>query len=138
MHALLASNSIDSEYYPTLARLLFTVGKELQDESGVRLSPGAKKVIACVGCNPVVNAKEEIDRATIAMIPAQERLVEAVYGVNPNTAVALITNYPYAINWMQAHVPAIVTTASGSQDLGSGLAAVLLGDAAPAGRLPMT
>ena len=38
VHALLASNSIDSEYYPTLARLLFTVGKELQDESGVRLS----------------------------------------------------------------------------------------------------
>ncbi len=107
-------------------------------ERAKALAAEVKKVIACVGCNPVVNAKEEIDRATIAMIPAQERLVEAVYGVNPNTAVALIANYPYAINWMQAHVPAIVTTASGSQDLGSGLAAVLLGDAAPAGRLPMT
>ncbi len=38
LHALLASNSIDREYYPTLSRLLFTVGRELRDESGLTLS----------------------------------------------------------------------------------------------------
>ena len=38
IHALLASNSIDPDYYPTLARLLFSVGKELREESGLRLS----------------------------------------------------------------------------------------------------
>jgi len=98
----------------------------------------AKKVIVALGCNPMVNAKEEIDRSTIDMIPLQEKLVEAVYGVNPNVAVVLITNYPYAINWMQEHVPAILTNATGSQDLGNGLAAALFGEANPAGRLPMT
>ena len=102
------------------------------------LAKKAKKVIVAVGCNPVVNAKEEIDRSTIEMIPLQEKLVEAVYEANPNTAVVLITNYPYAINWMQDHVPAILMNATGSQDLGNGLAAAIFGEANPAGRLPMT
>ena len=98
----------------------------------------AKKVIVALGCNPVMNAKEEIDRSTIEMIPLQEKLLEAVYEANPNVAVVLITNYPYAVNWMQEHVPAILMNATGSQDLGNGLAAAIFGEANPAGRLPMT
>ena len=107
-------------------------------ERAKALAKKAKKVIVALGCNPVVNAKEEIDRSTIDMIPMQEKLVEAVYEANPNTAVVLITNYPYAVNWMQAHVPAILLNATGSQDLGSGLAAAIFGETSPAGRLPMT
>ena len=102
------------------------------------LAKSAAKVIVAVGCDPVINAKEEIDRSTIAMIPMQEKLTEAVYDANPSTAVVLIANYPYAIGWMQEHVPAILTNATGSQDLGHGLAAALFGLSSPAGRLPMT
>ena len=102
------------------------------------LSKKAKKVIVALGCNPVMNAKEEVDRSTIEMIPLQQKLLEAVCEVNPNVAVVLLTNYPYAINWMQEHVPAILTNATGSQDLGNGLAAAIFGEANPAGRLPMT
>ena len=107
-------------------------------ERAKALAAKANKVIVAVGCNPVVNAKEEIDRSTIEMIPLQEKLVEAVYEANPNVAVVLITNYPYAINWMQAHVPAILTNATGSQDLGHGIASAIFGETNPAGRLPMT
>ena len=87
-------------------------------ERATEIAKKAKKVIVALGCNPMMNAKEEIDRSTIEMIPLQEKLLEAVYAVNPNVAVVLITNYPYAINWMQEHVPAILTNATGSQDLG--------------------
>ncbi|MBR4457478.1 MAG: glycoside hydrolase family 3 C-terminal domain-containing protein [Clostridia bacterium] len=100
------------------------------------LAAKAKKVIVALGCNPVVNAKEEIDRSTIGMIPLQEKLVEAVYEANPNTAVVLIANYPYAINWMQAHVPAILLNATGSQDLGNGLASAIFGGDEPGGAAP--
>ncbi len=107
-------------------------------ERAKALAKKAKKVIVALGCNPMMNAKEEIDRSTIEMIPLQQKLLEAVYGVNPNVAVVLITNYPYAVNWMQEHVPAILMNATGSQDLGNGLADAIFGDANPAGRLPMT
>ena len=107
-------------------------------ERARELAGKAKKVIIALGCNPVMNAKEEIDRSSIDMIPLQQKLAEEVYAVNPNAAVVLITNYPYAINWMQEHIPAILTNATGSQDLGNGLAAAIFGEASPAGRLPMT
>ncbi len=107
-------------------------------ERAKALATKAKKVIVVLGCNPVVNAKEEIDRSTIAMIPLQEKLVEAVYEANQNVAVVLIANYPYAINWMQEHVPAILLNATGSQDLGHGIASAIFGETNPAGRLPMT
>ncbi|MER1993887.1 MAG: glycoside hydrolase family 3 C-terminal domain-containing protein [Eubacteriales bacterium] len=102
------------------------------------LARKAKKVIIALGCHPMMNAKEEIDRSSIDMIPLQEKLAEAVYEVNPNTAAVLITNYPYAVNWLQEHVPAILVNATGSQDLGNGLADAIFGEANPAGRLPMT
>lgn len=38
LHAFLSSNTTDSAYYPALAELLFGVGRELMDETGVRLS----------------------------------------------------------------------------------------------------
>ena len=98
----------------------------------------ADKVIVALGCNPVINAKEEIDRKSIEMIPSQQKLLEAIYDVNPNVVVVLMTNYPYAVNWMEEHVPAILMNATGSQDMGYGLAAALFGDSAPAGRVPMT
>ncbi len=102
------------------------------------LARKAGKVIVALGCHPMMNAKEEIDRDTIEMIPLQEKLLEAVYEANPNVAVVLMTNYPYAVNWMQEHVPAILTNATGSQDMGHGLAEAIFGEANPAGRLPMT
>ncbi len=102
------------------------------------LAAKAKKVVVALGCNPMMNAKEEVDRSTIDMIPVQQRLLEAVYAVNPYVVVVLMTNYPFAIGWMREHVPAILMNATGSQDMGHGLAAALFGEANPAGRLPMT
>ena len=58
--------------------------------------------------------------------------------MNPNTIVALISNYPYAIGELEKKVPAILLSASGSQELGHGIEDVLTGKAAAAGRLNMT
>ena len=38
LHSFLSSNTTDASYYPTLARLLFTTGRELMDETGMQLS----------------------------------------------------------------------------------------------------
>lgn len=103
-----------------------------------KLAGKAQKVVVAVGCNPVINSKEEIDRSTLALPPSQEFLVKKIREVNPDTAVVLLTNYPYAIGGMEREVPAILCSASGSQEMGNGIAAVLSGRAVPAGRLPMT
>lgn len=95
-------------------------------------------VILVAGCNPLINSKEEIDRIDLDLPPYQERLIKQVHKVNPKVILVLITNYPYAIRWEKKSIPAIMTTASGSQELGNAIAAVLFGEASPSGKLPMT
>lgn len=104
----------------------------------VKMAAAAERAIVVIGSNPVVNSKEEIDRTTLALPPAQQKLVDSVLEVNPNTVVVLVTNYPYSICEMNKKVPAILYSASGSQELGNGIGAVLTGKVSPAGRLPMT
>ncbi len=79
---------------------------------------------------------ESSDRASLTL--EQEDLIRAVYQVNPKTVVILVASAPYAINWTQENVPAILHTSHGSQEEGTGLADVLFGDYNPAGRLVQT
>ena len=57
---------------------------------------------------------------------------------NPKTVMVLVSNFPFAINWSQENVPAIVHLTNNSQELGNGLADVIFGDINPAGRTTQT
>ena len=87
-------------------------------------------------CDTPSNGREAVDRKTIVL--EQEELVKAVYAANPHTIEVLISSFPYAINWSQQHIPAIVHLTQNSQELGHGLADVLFGKVSPAGRLVQT
>ena len=87
-------------------------------------------------CDTPSNGREAVDRKTIVL--EQEDLVKAVYAANPHTMEVLISSFPYAINWSQQHIPAIVHLTQNSQELGHGLADVLFGKYSPAGRLVQT
>lgn len=107
-------------------------------ESACQLAEGRDTVILALGCNPMINAKEEVDRSTIKLPPAQEQLMDALYQVNPNIVLVLFSNYPYAVCGAQQKLPAIVWSATGSQDMGTAMAETLFGVNAPAGRLNLT
>lgn len=97
----------------------------------------AEYAIAVIGCNPVINSKEEIDRTTLELPPYQRELVRRIHKANPKTIVILLTNYPYTITEINQNIPAILLSASGSQEIGNGVAAVLFGEASPGARLNM-
>jgi beta-glucosidase len=65
----------------------------------------------------------------------QEDLVKQPYAVNPHTVVVLISNFPFAIQGTQEHIPAILHTAHNSQEEGNALADALFGDYNPGARL---
>ena len=108
----------------------------------------ADAAIVCVGNHPYgTNAKwmvspvpsdgrEAVDRKALTM--EQEDLVKLVYQANPNTVMVLVSNFPFAINWSQENLPAILQVTNNSQELGNGLADVIFGNINPAGRTTQT
>lgn len=95
-------------------------------------------VILALGNNPMINAKEEIDRTTMRLPEVQENLITEIGRNNPYTILVLFANYPYAVNSAAEKIPAVLLSATGSQDLGTAMAETIFGINAPAGRLNMT
>lgn len=107
-------------------------------EQAAAAAAEADAVVVVLGNHPLVNGRETEDRENLALPPAQEALLRAVYAANPRTALVLTSSYPYAISWADVHLPAILWSSHGGQEYGHALADVLFGDAEPAGRLPQT
>jgi beta-glucosidase len=87
-------------------------------------------------CTVPSDGREGRDREVIAL--AQEQLIKQVYAVNQKMVVILVSSFPFAINWTQTNIPAILHMAHSSQDEGTALAKVLFGDYNPGGRLVTT
>ena len=98
----------------------------------------ADVAVVVLGNHPLINGRETEDRTGIALPEAQENLVRAVASARPETVLLMMSSYPYALDWADDNLPAVVWTSHGGQESGRALAAVLLGDAEPAGRLPQT
>jgi len=115
----------------------------------IAMAKSSETVIVCVGNNPSGNlgwkkvdgpseGREAVDRESISLDTAQESLIKNLYKVNPNIVVVLVSSFPYAINWEQAHIPAIIHITHCSQEQGNALADALFGDVNPGGKLVQT
>jgi beta-glucosidase len=78
------------------------------------------------------------DRTQIDLPAVQEELLEKVAALGKPTVLVLLNGSALAVNWAQAHVPAIVEAWYPGQAAGAAIADVLFGDYNPAGRLPVT
>ena len=117
------------------------------NDAAVEFARAADVAIVIVGNHPTCNAgwaktvlpsdgKEAVDRKSITL--EHEELIKQVYKANPRTIVVLVSSFPYAINWTQENIPAILHMTHNSQETGHALADVLFGDYNPAGRLVQT
>ncbi|HTI58130.1 glycoside hydrolase family 3 C-terminal domain-containing protein [Mucilaginibacter sp.] len=115
----------------------------------ISMAKAADVVIVCVGNNPSGNlgwkkvdgpteGREAVDRQSIALDSLQEEFVKKLYAVNPHIVMVLVSSFPYAINWEQEHIAAILHVTHCSQELGSALADVIFGDVDPGGKLVQT
>ena len=87
-------------------------------------------------CPTPSDGKEAMDRKWIDL--EQESLVKQVYAANPKTVVALVSSFPFAINWTEQNVPAILHITHNAQEEGTAIAEALFGDYNPGGRLVQT
>ncbi|MFD9700351.1 glycoside hydrolase family 3 C-terminal domain-containing protein [Lentzea sp. NPDC059081] len=104
----------------------------------VALAEAADVAIVVVGNDPHINGRETQDRVTLDLPERQADLVRAVRRANPRTVLAVVSSYPYALVEEDEHVPSILWSSHGGQELGRALAEVLFGHVSPSGRLTQT
>lgn len=105
---------------------------------------GKKYIILAFGNQPLVKAREGVDRTTLALPDTQEKLwktaveLPSVKSGECKVIIVMLANYPYAIGEAEGAVNGVLLSASGSQYMGRAIADALFGKTAPAGRLAQT
>ena len=102
----------------------------------VEAARGADAVVLVLGSGAITEA-EGYDREDMALPGAQDDLARAVLAANPNTVVVLNTGSPFALPWID-QARAVLQMWLPGETGAEALAAVLLGDKSPEGRLPVT
>jgi beta-glucosidase len=80
---------------------------------------------------------EGYDRPSLDLPPEQKELIGAVAAANRHTVVVLSAGAPVLLDWAE-DVPAVLLVWYAGEELASALGAVMVGQAEPGGRLPMS
>ncbi|MBR2199967.1 MAG: glycoside hydrolase family 3 C-terminal domain-containing protein, partial [Bacteroidales bacterium] len=112
------------------------------------LAKEADMVLVCTGNHPYgtdrtwkvcpvpSDGREANDRHSLQLPDEDE--IRRLYAINPNIVLVLVSSFPYAINWSNDHLPAIIHVTHCSQEQGYGVTDVLFGKVNPAGRTNQT
>lgn len=108
---------------------------EPMDEA-VEAARAADAVVLVLGSASATEA-EGYDREDLDLPGPQDELARAVLAANPRTVVVMNTGAPFAMPWID-QAPAVLQMWLPGEAGPDALAAVLLGDRDPGGRLPMS
>ena len=106
-------------------------------EEAVSIAREVEKVILFVGLSGF-NESEGWDRSSAQLPGQQNKLIQEVSKVNPNTIVVLISgSYVDVSSWINDISTLLFVPYSGEQ-IGNGIADILTGKVSPSGKLPFT
>jgi beta-glucosidase len=94
-------------------------------------------VIAVIGTG-LYNEREGHDKENLNLPGDQLNMLKAVYKVNPNIVVVLVTGSQHTISWLKGSVPGIINMYYGGEQAGNAIASVLFGKTNPSGKVPLT
>jgi beta-glucosidase len=119
-------------------------------DEAVQAAAKADLAIVCLGLSQQMEGEEGQeegveagvhsfgDRTSIDLPGVQEELLKAIHATGTPVVLVLLNGSAVAVNWADAHVPAVLEAWYPGQAGGIALAEVLFGDYNPAGRLPVT
>jgi beta-glucosidase len=102
-------------------------------DAAIAAARGADVVFLVCGVSQDIDM-EGRDRKDTQLPGAQHELIQAIHAVNPRTVLILASNNTVAVNWEQAHVPAIIAALYAGQAQGTAIADVVFGDFNPSGK----
>jgi beta-glucosidase len=128
-------------------QLLWATPDADYETSALRAARQADVIVMVMGLSPELEAEEKDvqvegfaggDRTDIELPSTQRALLKKVHALGKPVVLVLLSGSALAVNWADAHIPAIVEAWYPGQMGGRAIADVLFGDVNPAGRLPVT
>ena len=107
--------------------------QEMIDEA-VKTARNADVVVAALGESSTMNG-EGASRSDITIPQPQRQLLEALYNTGKPIVLLLSTGRPLALEWENAHLPAILCTWALGDQAGHAIADILFGDVSPSAKL---
>lgn len=80
---------------------------------------------------------QDLSSMTLPADGSQDHLISSVAAVNPNTIVVNTTGVPVELPWLD-EVPALMQAWYAGQETGNAILDILLGEASPSGKLPVS
>jgi beta-glucosidase len=138
------------EYFQTVrgaeAKLVWGIpGRE--EQAAINAARAADLVVMVLGLSARIEGEQmkvqaegfaSGDRTSLDLPGPQERLLEAVCAAGKPVVLVVTSGSAVALNWADAHVPAILQAWYPGEAGGTAVAGALAGDFSPAGRLPVT
>jgi beta-glucosidase len=106
-------------------------------DEAVATAAKADVVVLAVGEGAEVSG-EAASRSSLDLPGRQLELVQRVHATGKPMAVVLMNGRPLTIGWVAENVPAILETWFSGTEGGTAIAAALVGDVNPGGKLPVT
>ena len=144
-HAYPVKIELGKQEGPMFARLVWHVAGETND-CAVNVQR-ADVIVAVLGLSGDLEGEEMSvdaegfrggDRTTLDLPRAQQQLLESLVASGKPVVLVLMNGSALAVNWADAHVPAILEAWYPGQEGGTAVAEALAGDFSPGGRLPLT
>lgn len=124
-------------------QVLYAKGCNISDDSthlfsqAIAVVAKADVVVMAVGESAQMSG-EAYSRASIDIPGVQEALIKAVAKTGKPVVILLMNGRPLTINWVAAHIPAILDTWLLGTQAGNAISDVLFGDYNPSGKLPVS
>ncbi len=134
-------------YGDAFFQLLWAPPKEGLLEKALEAANRADLIVLCLGLTPRIEGEEMPisvegfaggDRTNLKLPSVQLKLIKRIEATGKPIVLVLMSGSALAVNWADQNLEAILETWYSGQAGGEALANVLLGDANPVGRLPVT
>ncbi|MDP9338677.1 MAG: beta-glucosidase BglX [Acidobacteriota bacterium] len=111
------------------------VGRQWTD--AVKLAGNSDVVIMTLGELSLMDF-EYASRSSLRLPGKQQELLEIIQSLGKPVVLLLFTTRPLDLSWASEHIPAIMDCYFGGTESGNAVADLLVGDAVPGGKLPVT
>jgi len=130
-------SSFDGLFGPKLEGPWTADEADSQMKAALELARNSDVVVMALGELTMMDF-EYASRSSLSLPGKQEELLEQVAALGKPVVLLLFTTRPLDLSWASEHIPAIMDCYFGGTEAGNAVADLLVGDAVPGGKLPVT